>query len=73
MATILGENVNLAKRTGLLHDFVKAIDDEVEGNHVEIENIIAKKYKENEVVINAIESHVAQPCDCKIIRLRKHC
>ncbi len=57
MADELGVNSKLARRAGLLHDIGKALDHDMEGTHVEIGVDILKKYKENPLVINAVEAH----------------
>lgn len=57
MAAELELDAVLAKRCGLLHDIGKAIDRETEGTHTQIGADFMGRYKESEIVINAIASH----------------
>ena len=57
MAEELGLDPRIARRAGLLHDIGKALDHDMEGTHVQIGVDVLKKYKENDVIINAVEAH----------------
>ena len=57
MASELGIDPEIARRAGLLHDIGKSVDHQVEGSHIEIGVDIARKFKESEAVVHAIQAH----------------
>ena len=57
MADELGLDTKIARRAGLLHDIGKALDHDMEGTHVQIGVDVLKKYKESDIVLNAVEAH----------------
>ena len=57
LAAEMGLDIRMAKRAGLLHDIGKSLDHDIEGSHIQIGVDLCKKYKESQMVINAVESH----------------
>ncbi len=59
MAEELGADVQITKQGALLHDIGKALDQDLEGTHVEIGRKIAEKFNLDQRVVEAITSHHA--------------
>jgi len=57
MAGELEFDVAVAKRAGLLHDIGKAVDQTMEGTHAALGAELARRYGEDDIVVNAIEAH----------------
>ncbi len=57
MAAELGIDVNIAKRSGLLHDIGKTADRSIEGPHAIIGMEMVKKFSEHPIVVNAVGAH----------------
>ncbi len=57
IARELGADEMICKQGALLHDIGKALDQDMEGTHIEIGRRIAEKFGLDEKVIEAIESH----------------
>jgi ribonuclease Y len=57
IAEELGVNAPLAKRAGLFHDIGKALDQQMEGSHIEIGIKILEKFGEKQEVIHAMRAH----------------
>ena len=57
IAEEIGANSQIAKRAGLLHDIGKAIDQQIQGSHIEIGIKILEKFGESEAIIKAMRAH----------------
>src|SRR3989344_9357737 len=57
IADELKADSQVAKRGGLFHDIGKALDQQIQGSHIEIGIKILEKFGESEAVIHAMRSH----------------
>lgn len=73
LAGMLGADVDVCKKAGLLHDIGKAVDHEVQGKHAIIGRDILKKFGLSEAVVHAVEANEgdteAKTLEAKIIQV----
>lgn len=73
LAGMLGANVDLCKKAGLLHDIGKAVDHEVAGKHAIIGRDILKKFGLSEEILHCVEANEgdveAKSLEAKIIQV----
>jgi len=73
LAGMLGANVDLCKKAGLLHDIGKAVDHEVSGKHAIIGRDILKKFGMPEELLHCVEANEgdveAKTVEAKILQV----
>jgi len=57
LAAEIGADIRICKKAGLLHDIGKAVDQQIEGSHVDIGIKILEKFNESKEIIDAMKSH----------------
>ena len=57
LAEELGLDAKIAKKAGLLHDIGKAVDQQIQGSHVNIGIRILEKFNQEKEIIAAMKSH----------------
>ncbi|MFA6024465.1 MAG: ribonuclease Y [Candidatus Gracilibacteria bacterium] len=73
LAGMMGANIDLCKKAGLLHDIGKAVDHEVQGKHAFIGRDILKKFGMSDEVLHCVEANEgdmeAKSVEAKIIQV----
>ncbi|AHI52670.1 HDIG domain-containing metalloprotein [Spiroplasma culicicola] len=57
IARELNMDEKIALKAGLLHDIGKAMDFEQDGSHIQLGVLLLRKYKIDEIIVNAVEAH----------------
>ncbi|QQR55276.1 ribonuclease Y [Candidatus Peregrinibacteria bacterium] len=73
LAGLMGANVDLCKKAGLLHDIGKAVDHEVQGKHAMIGRDILKKFGLSDELLHCVEANEgdvdAETVEAKIVQV----